>query len=272
LAILYKQKRQIDDVKIKQRIMDLRLEAESRILCQLNSKQAKLDKDNASQLKRPRHKLKTDSSDRFENRTPKTAESYKEDYKLNGSRARTHSGEFVRPRYIPDAEASQCLSCHSEFDWWTRRHHCRCCGRIFCYRCICYQSLLPYEFGECDPQKVCQACNEELQPQQTALRNNIANHQRINVLDIASNGLRRYLNLPISFTLGSEIRKAGYSTHNLFKQQYYIKDRTIPFSLLSNAKGLAFITVVKGGFLFAAQLGTGLVIARLPQDTWSAPR
>lgn len=249
--------------------MDLRLEAESRILRQSNSKQSKL---NQHSFRRPRYNLKIDSSDEFENLTPQKAESCKEDYILNGSRARARSGEFVRPRYIPDTEAFHCFSCNSEFDWWTRRHHCRCCGRIFCYRCICNRSLLPYDFGECDPQKVCQACNEELLPQQVALRNNIANHQRINVLDITSNGLRRYFNFPISLTLGSEIRKASYSILNLFKQQYYIKDRTIPFSLLSNAKGLAFITVIKGGFLFAAQLGTGLVIARLPQGSWSAPR
>lgn len=40
---------------------------------------------------------------------------------------------------------------------------------------------------------------------------------------------------------------------------------------MSNAKGLAIITVLKGGFLFSGRIGSGLLIARLPDGTWSAP-
>ena len=50
-----------------------------------------------------------------------------------------------------------------------------------------------------------------------------------------------------------------------------IKDQSIPLPLLTNAKGLAFLTVVKAGFLISGRLGTGLVIARLPDGRWSAP-
>lgn len=45
----------------------------------------------------------------------------------------------------------------------------------------------------------------------------------------------------------------------------------IPPEILQNAKGLAIITVLKGGFLFSGRIGSGLLIARLPDGTWSAP-
>ena len=40
---------------------------------------------------------------------------------------------------------------------------------------------------------------------------------------------------------------------------------------MRKAKGFAFITIVKAGFVFSARAGTGVVIARLRDGTWSAP-
>lgn len=45
----------------------------------------------------------------------------------------------------------------------------------------------------------------------------------------------------------------------------------IPREVLENAKGLAIFTIFKAGFLFSARAGTGLVIAKLDDGTWSAP-
>ncbi|CED83279.1 Uncharacterized conserved protein [Phaffia rhodozyma] len=45
----------------------------------------------------------------------------------------------------------------------------------------------------------------------------------------------------------------------------------IPKAVLLNAKGLAIFTVVKAGFIFSGRGGTGLVISRLPDGSWSAP-
>ncbi|PNY25463.1 SH3 domain-containing protein [Tolypocladium capitatum] len=45
----------------------------------------------------------------------------------------------------------------------------------------------------------------------------------------------------------------------------------IPPSILSNAKGLAILTVLSGGFIGSARGGSGLVVARLPDGSWSAP-
>ncbi|XP_054646559.1 FYVE and coiled-coil domain-containing protein 1 isoform X2 [Dunckerocampus dactyliophorus] len=38
-------------------------------------------------------------------------------------------------RWWLDKEATHCLGCQGQFTWWLRRHHCRLCGRIFCYYC-----------------------------------------------------------------------------------------------------------------------------------------
>ncbi|XP_072245745.1 FYVE and coiled-coil domain-containing protein 1 [Leuresthes tenuis] len=37
--------------------------------------------------------------------------------------------------WLVDKEATHCLGCQGQFTWWLRRHHCRLCGRIFCYYC-----------------------------------------------------------------------------------------------------------------------------------------
>lgn len=41
--------------------------------------------------------------------------------------------------------------------------------------------------------------------------------------------------------------------------------------MLRQAKGLAFLTVSKVGFGFSVRFGTGVVVARLAQGSWSAP-
>ncbi|KAF9345320.1 hypothetical protein BGX34_004856 [Mortierella sp. NVP85] len=48
-------------------------------------------------------------------------------------------------------------------------------------------------------------------------------------------------------------------------------DNIIPPDILSAAQGLAIFTVVKAGFLFSGRAGSGIVIARLEDGSWSAP-
>jgi len=48
-------------------------------------------------------------------------------------------------------------------------------------------------------------------------------------------------------------------------------DNIIPSDILSKAQGLAIFTVVKAGFLFSGRAGSGIVVARLDDGTWSAP-
>ncbi|KAF9156435.1 hypothetical protein BGX20_004266, partial [Mortierella sp. AD010] len=48
-------------------------------------------------------------------------------------------------------------------------------------------------------------------------------------------------------------------------------DNIIPPDILSKAQGLAIFTVVKAGFLFSGRAGSGIVVARLDDGSWSAP-
>ncbi|KAF9091624.1 hypothetical protein BGX23_005013 [Mortierella sp. AD031] len=48
-------------------------------------------------------------------------------------------------------------------------------------------------------------------------------------------------------------------------------DNIIPPDILSKAQGLAIFTVVKAGFLFSGRAGSGIVVARLEDGSWSAP-
>ncbi|WFD33030.1 hypothetical protein MSPP1_004087 [Malassezia sp. CBS 17886] len=48
-------------------------------------------------------------------------------------------------------------------------------------------------------------------------------------------------------------------------------DRVIPASVLKRAKGFAIFTVFRVGFLMSARMGSGIVVARLPDGSWSAP-
>jgi hypothetical protein len=257
--------------------MDLRKEAENRVR-QKSLENEKLQNAiqkfrSSSRSKVPLPKQFHDSTQTEKNKTPEAARLAAVDYKLNGSRARANSGDFLMPRWIPNDETLNCQKCKLQFDLINRRHHCRHCGLLICHECSKYSLLLPQQFGFRDPQRVCSECNETLKPIQNYLSNNIANHLRTNNIDVISPDsctVRRYFNFPYSGTLGSEIRKAAYSTHNLFVLKV-IRDKFIPQRLLQKAKGLAYLTVIKAGFgMIAPRLGTGLVIARL-DDPVSSP-
>ena len=195
------------------------------------------------------------------------------DYTHNSTRSMVgpDGTPFLEPRWQPDEEIENCNKCHREFDFfWNRKHHCRHCGLIFCDGCSRERALLPVAFNKTDPQRVCGACYIILEPHQSELSDLISNAEKTNAIDMADGSLMRYCNMPFSLTLGSEIRKASYSLHNLFESEW-LEDKDIPSQLLANAKGIAFLTVAKAGVVLAPKVGTGLVVSRLPNGMWSAP-
>lgn len=181
---------------------------------------------------------------------------------------------FIPPRWVPDDEVLYCKLCRTDFDWYTRKHHCRHCGNIFCLRCASEKLFLPLGFKYQDPQRVCQNCYAYLLPSQQSLfrHKHLHGHEKINYVDLTDSAYfpTRYCNLPFSITLGAEIRKAAYALHNLYEGSDY----AIPLDLLRHAQGLVFLTVLKGGLILGPRIGTGLVVARLPETQgggWSAP-
>jgi lipid-binding SYLF domain-containing protein len=70
--------------------------------------------------------------------------------------------------------------------------------------------------------------------------------------------------------MDQDIQKAIYTVLNTFSVTI-IKDSNYPLTLLREAMGLVFMTVLKGGFMFAPRIGTGLIVSRLSDGRWSAP-
>ncbi|KAI8060485.1 hypothetical protein BC940DRAFT_311900 [Gongronella butleri] len=78
------------------------------------------------------------------------------------------------------------------------------------------------------------------------------------------------INSPLPSSLASECKKATRIL-NSFVDPGQGLDKVIPASILENAQGLAIYSVLKAGFLFTGRAGSGLVVARLPDNSWSAP-
>ncbi|KAH3671194.1 hypothetical protein WICMUC_004711 [Wickerhamomyces mucosus] len=80
------------------------------------------------------------------------------------------------------------------------------------------------------------------------------------------------INNPVPRSLKSETKKAAKILANFIKPNQMLgADQVIPPEVLQNAKGLAIITVLKAGFLFSGRAGSGVIVARLPDGSWSPP-
>ncbi|KAF1349905.1 hypothetical protein BDV97DRAFT_295486 [Delphinella strobiligena] len=81
-----------------------------------------------------------------------------------------------------------------------------------------------------------------------------------------------FINNPLPSSMKSECKKCGKILASFIDpKQSFGPDKIIPPSILANAKGLAIITVFKAGFLGSGRFGSGLVVARLADGSWSAP-
>jgi len=174
-------------------------------------------------------------------------------------------------QWVEDGDSERCTACMLKFDWKRRRHHCRGCGRLFCDECSAQKLMLPASWGKKDPARVCNACAIELGPQQQALISTNTNALREN--RIQQDGARRYMNRPLNFTLGGEVRKASHTILNLMSGvEAVVEDHSIVEDLLRNAQGLLFITVAKMAFIGGIRVGTGLLVTRANTSRgWSAP-
>lgn len=76
---------------------------------------------------------------------------------LSSSVPRSQPMMMPPPRWIPDEEAPQCMSCAQSFTTFRRRHHCRNCGGVFCGVCSNSQAPLP-KFGLNKAVRVCRNC------------------------------------------------------------------------------------------------------------------
>lgn len=63
--------------------------------------------------------------------------------------------------WVPDEKAPNCQLCGTKFTTFTRRHHCRNCGGVFCAKCTPYSIPLPHR-GFKEKEKVCKTCYDRL--------------------------------------------------------------------------------------------------------------
>ncbi|KAH9605409.1 hypothetical protein KSS87_012313 [Heliosperma pusillum] len=227
--------------------------------------------------------------------------------------------EAEPPEWLPDSSAMVCMQCCAPFTAVTRgRHHCRFCGGVFCRVCTKGRCLLPVKFRERNPQRVCDACYDRLDPLQAVLINSISNAVQVAKHDVVDwTSARGWLNLPVGLSMEHEIYKASITLRSYSqgdsglgkgvcewrsafadgagaimragggftawwggyvgwrecsgKVSRLNPERSIPSAILKGAKGLAILTVAKMGAVVAYKMGTGLVVARRMDGTWSAP-
>ncbi|KAL4947442.1 hypothetical protein BDW69DRAFT_178385 [Aspergillus filifer] len=85
---------------------------------------------------------------------------------------------------------------------------------------------------------------------------------------------KMHYSLSSSFTsssLAGECKKAERILDSFINPDLVSVDKRIPRKVLENAKGLAIFTVFEVGMMRSLRFGSGLVVARLSNGTWSAP-
>ncbi|KAL6629383.1 hypothetical protein ACP70R_029148 [Stipagrostis hirtigluma subsp. patula] len=176
-------------------------------------------------------------------------------------------------KWLPDSAANACMLCGVRFHpIMCSRHHCRFCGGVFCGGCTKGRSLMPPKFKTSDPQRVCDVCGVRLESIQPYLMNEISRASQVPTKDVTDlSTLRSWLNIPWSHTMEYEIYKAANSLRSYCKVGRLKPEKSIPDAILKQAKGLAIVTVAKVGMMVTYKIGTGLVVARRADGSWSPP-
>ena len=78
--------------------------------------------------------------------------------------------------------------------------------------------------------------------------------------------LTAYLAVPAHAAMQEDVDQAV----TIIERFQEIPEKAIPTAVMRDAKGLAILTVTKGGFIFSGRGGTGIVVARTEKG-WSGP-
>nr|GMD11567.1 zinc finger FYVE domain-containing protein 16-like [Ipomoea batatas] len=181
--------------------------------------------------------------------------------------------EAEPPKWLPDSAASSCMLCSVRFHpIMCSRHHCRFCGGIFCGDCTRGRSLLPEKFRTEQPQRVCDVCSVRLQSVQAYLMDQVSRAAQLPTHDLTDlSTLRSWINFPWGQSMEYEIYKATNTIRSYNTVGSLGNEKRIPEAILRGAHGLAILTVVKVGVMVTYNIGTGLVVARREDGSWSPP-
>lgn len=183
--------------------------------------------------------------------------------------------------WTSDDDVTDCTHCGALFNNINcTKHHCRRCGNIFCTNCSSHKMLIPRgqsllkpdrvlqsvfmreEEIITAPQRVCRGCSSVLVSIQDDLKRTLSpsyNHiiQTGSIFSVPA----------LNFKLEDEVMKAMALME---LKQNSLSDGS-KFTSISECYGLVFITLIKAGFIFTGKYGTGFVVARLSDTTWSCP-
>ncbi|XP_022715724.1 uncharacterized protein LOC111274942 [Durio zibethinus] len=182
--------------------------------------------------------------------------------------------EAEPPKWLADSAASACMLCGVRFHpILCSRHHCRFCGGIFCGECSKGRSLMPEKFRVADPQRVCDVCCVRLESVQRYLMDQVSHAAQLPTHDLTDlSTMRSWVNFPWGQSMEHEIYKATNAIRGYITKVGSLKpEKSIPDAILREAKGLAIISVMKVGVMVTYNVGTGLVIARREDGSWSPP-
>uniref|UniRef100_M4BMW4 Uncharacterized protein n=1 Tax=Hyaloperonospora arabidopsidis (strain Emoy2) TaxID=559515 RepID=M4BMW4_HYAAE len=186
----------------------------------------------------------------------------------NSSMTESDAGTLTKKGLLNNryADHPNCDVCNVRFDVTKRRHLCSCSPvRLLVPPGREIEGAKKYDASI--PQRVCIQCAPQLHPLQDELVATYAQSQTDNVHEARSR-----LHIPFTNSLNKECCNAADVIGNFFRNDWGSSaDRAIPVAFLQKAHGLAVMTVVKAGFLVSGTIGTGLVVAKLPDGSWSAP-
>jgi lipid-binding SYLF domain-containing protein len=118
------------------------------------------------------------------------------------------------------------------------------------------------------PQRVCDECSHSLRSLQPDLRLEVSRCNMQTVIDTSTYDDQYLPNMPqVDFQMENQISNACLMIHTSIKTG----EQKVPSTILSMAKGVAFITILKVGFMVTGRYGSGVVLSRLPNGSWSAP-
>lgn len=145
------------------------------------------------------------------------------------------SNNLVKPRKIQHwiDDATECYLCNIKFTFFTRKHHCRYCGRIFCYSCCSNWILIPkyidlpknithwnmtnYLWNYDEEQRVCIKCKKEVNIQ-------VQIKYYMNVFDLLNLTIDDYQNMKKVCKLWNQISNDYLSK---FREiQYFLPNHT----------------------------------------------
>ena len=196
-------------------------------------------------------------------------------------------GHTMAALWQDDRETEECVKCHAIFSYTVHRHHCRKCGLIHCDKCSSAKMIIPKDqltkrpyswlqkqglFSDEDefrgPLRVCYECANVLRPLQAELRLEVSRCHMETKIDADAYDEQYLPNMPfIDFQMENQISNACLMIHTSMKSG----EQKVPSTILAMAKGVAFITILKVGFMVTGRYGTGIVLSRLPDGGWSAP-